>query len=79
MSGEAHHFEDLCSFKPENGAILANATPIGMHPNTDRIPVAEVAHTYIYISYFENILLVSSDFCKLKPVFHHVTGDLKGI
>lgn len=41
VSGEAHHFEDLCSFKPENGAILANATPIGMHPNTDRIPVAK--------------------------------------
>lgn len=50
VSGEAHHFEDLRSFKPENGAILANATPIGMHPNTDRIPVAEVAHTYMYLT-----------------------------
>ena len=32
----------MVNFQPEKGAILANATPIGMHPNTDRIPVAEV-------------------------------------
>ncbi|KAI5675948.1 hypothetical protein M9H77_06898 [Catharanthus roseus] len=41
VSGEARQFEDLSRFQPENGAILANATPIGMHPNTERIPVAE--------------------------------------
>ncbi|CAK7340836.1 unnamed protein product [Dovyalis caffra] len=41
VSGEAQHFESLAHFHPENGAILANATPIGMHPSTDRIPVAE--------------------------------------
>ncbi|XP_019187937.1 PREDICTED: bifunctional 3-dehydroquinate dehydratase/shikimate dehydrogenase, chloroplastic-like [Ipomoea nil] len=41
VSGEAQPFENLPSFKPDSGAILANATPIGMHPNTDRIPVAE--------------------------------------
>ncbi|KAM7272488.1 hypothetical protein ACFE04_027151 [Oxalis oulophora] len=41
VSGEVMHFEDLVTFEPEKGAILANATPIGMHPNTDRIPVAE--------------------------------------
>ncbi|XP_038717846.1 bifunctional 3-dehydroquinate dehydratase/shikimate dehydrogenase, chloroplastic-like isoform X2 [Tripterygium wilfordii] len=41
VSGEAKPFEDLVKFKPEKGAILANATPLGMHPNTDRIPVAE--------------------------------------
>uniref|UniRef100_A0A5B6ZQ17 Shikimate dehydrogenase substrate binding N-terminal domain-containing protein n=1 Tax=Davidia involucrata TaxID=16924 RepID=A0A5B6ZQ17_DAVIN len=40
--GEARPFEDLVKFQPEKGAILANATPLGMHPNTDRIPVAEV-------------------------------------
>ncbi|KAK6911474.1 hypothetical protein RJ641_023567 [Dillenia turbinata] len=34
ISGEAR-------FRPEKGAILADATPLGMHPNTDRIPVAE--------------------------------------
>lgn len=43
MSGEARPYEDLASFLPEKGAILANATPIGMHPNTDRIPVAKVS------------------------------------
>ncbi|XP_021637773.2 bifunctional 3-dehydroquinate dehydratase/shikimate dehydrogenase, chloroplastic-like [Hevea brasiliensis] len=41
VSGEAQPFESLVHFQPENGAILANATPLGMHPNTDRIPVAE--------------------------------------
>ncbi|KAL3516187.1 hypothetical protein ACH5RR_023089 [Cinchona calisaya] len=43
VSGEVHPFEALAGFQPENGAILANATPIGMHPNTtQRIPVAEI-------------------------------------
>ncbi|KAJ8760717.1 hypothetical protein K2173_017791 [Erythroxylum novogranatense] len=41
VSGEAQPFENLAHFQPENKAILANATPVGMHPNTDRIPVAE--------------------------------------
>eukprot|EP00257_Ricinus_communis_P024544 XP_025011958.1 bifunctional 3-dehydroquinate dehydratase/shikimate dehydrogenase, chloroplastic isoform X2 [Ricinus communis] len=41
VSGEAQLFENVVNFEPENGAILANATPIGMHPNTERIPVAE--------------------------------------
>ncbi|KAJ6737510.1 SHIKIMATE DEHYDROGENASE [Salix viminalis] len=41
VSGEARHFESLAHFHPENGAILANATPIGMHPSTERIPAAE--------------------------------------
>lgn len=42
VSGEAMPYENLASFQPEKGAILANATPIGMHPNKDRIPVPEV-------------------------------------
>ncbi|KAF8394499.1 hypothetical protein HHK36_020709 [Tetracentron sinense] len=42
VSGEAHRYEEISNFRPEKGAILANATPVGMHPNTDRIPVAEV-------------------------------------
>ncbi|KAI3669321.1 hypothetical protein L6452_40553 [Arctium lappa] len=41
VSGEARPFEQLTKFQPEKGAILANATPIGMHPSRDRIPVAE--------------------------------------
>ncbi|XP_031270968.1 bifunctional 3-dehydroquinate dehydratase/shikimate dehydrogenase, chloroplastic-like isoform X1 [Pistacia vera] len=39
--GEARLLKDIANFRPEKGAILANATPLGMHPNTDRIPVAE--------------------------------------
>ncbi|KAE8713291.1 Bifunctional 3-dehydroquinate dehydratase/shikimate dehydrogenase [Hibiscus syriacus] len=42
VSGEAQAFEQVVNFRPEKGAILANATPLGMHPITDqRIPVAE--------------------------------------
>ncbi|KAK6232818.1 hypothetical protein SCA6_002891 [Theobroma cacao] len=42
VSGEARVFEEVVNFQPEKGAILANATPLGMHPKTDqRIPVAE--------------------------------------
>ncbi|GLT87403.1 hypothetical protein SLE2022_054890 [Rubroshorea leprosula] len=41
VSGEAGRYEELVNFQPEKGAILANATPVGMHPNTDRIPVSE--------------------------------------
>lgn len=41
VSGEAQPYKDIVNFQPEKGAILANATPLGMHPNTDRIPVAE--------------------------------------
>lgn len=41
VSGQAMPFEDLVNFQPEKGSILANATPLGMHPNKGRIPVAE--------------------------------------
>lgn len=41
VMGEARPFEDILNFQPEKGAILANATPLGMHPNTDRVPVSE--------------------------------------
>nr|ABN08157.1 3-dehydroquinate dehydratase, putative [Medicago truncatula] len=40
--GEVQSYKNLVNFQPVKGAILANATPIGMHPDTDRIPVAEV-------------------------------------
>lgn len=40
--GEARPFEDIFNFRPDKGAILANATPLGMHPNKDRVPVSEV-------------------------------------
>ncbi|XP_030460756.1 bifunctional 3-dehydroquinate dehydratase/shikimate dehydrogenase, chloroplastic-like isoform X2 [Syzygium oleosum] len=43
VSGEARPYGDLPYFQPEKGSILANATPIGMHPNKDRIPVSEAS------------------------------------
>ncbi|PON73979.1 3-dehydroquinate dehydratase type I [Parasponia andersonii] len=43
VTGEVRRFEDLATFQPEKGVILANATPLGMHPNTDRIPVSEAS------------------------------------
>lgn len=41
VMGEARPFEDIFNFRPDKGAILANATPLGMHPNKDRVPVSE--------------------------------------
>ena len=58
VSGEAYPFEDLSSFQPENGAILANATPLGMHPKTaDRIPVPEVfsLHLRFLVSFHQMV------------------------
>lgn len=44
VSATALPFEDLHTFQPEKDAILANATPLGMHPHVERrIPVAEVS------------------------------------
>lgn len=53
VSGEAIPFEELSNFQPEKGAVLANATPIGMHPNKDRIPVSEVC---LFPKSFSNFL-----------------------
>ncbi|XP_028084924.1 bifunctional 3-dehydroquinate dehydratase/shikimate dehydrogenase, chloroplastic-like [Camellia sinensis] len=41
LKTEERGFSFLTLILPEKGAILANATPLGMHPNTDRIPVAK--------------------------------------
>ncbi|KAI3445242.1 hypothetical protein Pfo_001907 [Paulownia fortunei] len=41
VSAKAFPFDDVLIFQPEKDAILANATPLGMHPNMDRIPVPE--------------------------------------
>ncbi|XP_030521171.1 bifunctional 3-dehydroquinate dehydratase/shikimate dehydrogenase, chloroplastic-like isoform X2 [Rhodamnia argentea] len=43
VSGEARPLGDLPYFQPEKGSVLANATPIGMHPNKDRVPVSEAS------------------------------------
>ncbi|XP_065853571.1 bifunctional 3-dehydroquinate dehydratase/shikimate dehydrogenase, chloroplastic-like isoform X2 [Euphorbia lathyris] len=40
VSGEPQSFENLEHFKPEKGAIFANATPLGMHPNTETNPIS---------------------------------------
>lgn len=43
-SADAFPFEDLPTFRLEKDAILANATPLGMHPHVERrIPVMEVS------------------------------------
>ncbi|OVA15092.1 Dehydroquinase class I [Macleaya cordata] len=43
VSGEALPFGDLNSFCPEKGMILANATSLGMQPNSDQTPIAKEA------------------------------------
>ncbi|KAJ6674878.1 BIFUNCTIONAL 3-DEHYDROQUINATE DEHYDRATASE/SHIKIMATE DEHYDROGENASE CHLOROPLASTIC-LIKE [Salix viminalis] len=43
VSGEALPYESLDRFRPENGMILANASAIGMEPNSDQSPVSKEA------------------------------------
>lgn len=42
VSGEALPYESLDRFRPVNGMILANASAIGMEPNSDQSPVSKV-------------------------------------
>lgn len=54
VSGEALPYECLHEFCPEKGMILANASAIGMEPNSDQSPVPKVnfllslLHMYSY-------------------------------
>ncbi|KAM7249747.1 hypothetical protein ACFE04_000054 [Oxalis oulophora] len=41
VSGEALPFESLDNFSPENGMILANASAIGMQPNSNQTPISK--------------------------------------
>ncbi|KAK4418197.1 Bifunctional 3-dehydroquinate dehydratase/shikimate dehydrogenase, chloroplastic [Sesamum alatum] len=43
VSGEALPYESLNDFRAEKGMILANASAVGMEPNTDQTPVSKVA------------------------------------
>ncbi|XP_062087181.1 bifunctional 3-dehydroquinate dehydratase/shikimate dehydrogenase, chloroplastic-like isoform X2 [Humulus lupulus] len=43
VSGEAHSSEVLDSFCPEKGMIFANASSIGMEPNTNESPISKEA------------------------------------
>ncbi|GFZ19508.1 dehydroquinate dehydratase, putative [Actinidia rufa] len=43
VSGQALPYERLDTFRPENGMILANASSVGMQPNSDRTPVSKEA------------------------------------
>ena len=42
VSGVALAYECLKRFRPQEGMILANASAIGMEPNTDQTPVLKV-------------------------------------
>ncbi|KAM7254971.1 hypothetical protein ACFE04_020212 [Oxalis oulophora] len=41
VSGEALPFESLDNFSPESGMILANASAIGMQPNSNQTPISK--------------------------------------
>ncbi|KAI4345495.1 hypothetical protein L6164_012613 [Bauhinia variegata] len=43
IGGDALALADLDDYHPENGMILANATPIGMQPKVDATPISEHA------------------------------------
>lgn len=44
VSGEALPYESLNDFRAEKGMILANASAVGMEPNTDQTPVSKVLY-----------------------------------
>ncbi|PWZ34585.1 hypothetical protein Zm00014a_008719 [Zea mays] len=43
IGGQALRLEDLETFRPEEGMILANATSLGMYPNVDGTPIPKKA------------------------------------
>lgn len=43
VGGQALRLEDLATFHPEEGMILANATSLGMYPNVDGTPIPKEA------------------------------------
>ncbi|MCO5555329.1 hypothetical protein L7F22_008875 [Adiantum nelumboides] len=43
VGGKALRLDMLDDFCPESGMILANASPVGMHPNVDRSPIKKKA------------------------------------
>ena len=51
VEGKAIPLAELENFHPEDGMILANATPVGMKPNIDDTPLNKVSsfslHTLI--------------------------------
>lgn len=47
--GEALLYEALETFRPETGAILANASAIGMKPNSHQSPVSKVFLSSFFI------------------------------
>lgn len=44
VGGQAMSLADLGNFHPEDGMILANATPVGMQPKVDEAPIPKVFH-----------------------------------
>ncbi|KAL6223092.1 hypothetical protein ACLB2K_006482 [Fragaria x ananassa] len=43
VGGDALSLADLANFRPEDGAILANSTSVGMQPNIDETPIPKHA------------------------------------
>ncbi|KAK9139467.1 hypothetical protein Scep_009148 [Stephania cephalantha] len=43
VGGEAITLAELENYHPEDGMILANTTPVGMHPNVDETPIPKHA------------------------------------
>ena len=42
VDGEVMSMEELNAFQPATGMVLANTTPIGMHPNAADTPILKV-------------------------------------
>lgn len=48
VGGKVINIAELDDFAPEEGMILANATPIGMQPDIDNMPISKVNFSFPY-------------------------------
>ncbi|CAL4963622.1 unnamed protein product [Urochloa decumbens] len=74
IGGQALRLADLETFRPEEGMILANATSLGMYPNTDGTPISKKALSF-YDMVFDAVyapkvtrLLREAEECGVKVV-----------
>lgn len=63
MGGDALSLAELENYHPEEGAILANTTSIGMHPAIDQTPLSKVT---LFSLLFAHAFSQTCEFCSLS-------------
>ncbi|KAH9329304.1 hypothetical protein KI387_001412 [Taxus chinensis] len=69
VGGEAIHMEDLESFWPETGMVLANTSAVGMQPNVNATPLSKYLLRLHCIKFSDMMLLLLGSFVQkaLEP------------